>query len=179
VKEDFDLHLNRKFITSPKTWLADFLAKCSQLHAVVLAVTCWHLWDVRNKLREEGGSVSPGSLAVRIKAYIQMIMEYVFKPCTDHRRETNRVVAWSPPPEGLLQLNVDAALFNSSHRMGLGVVVRDHQSTFIAAMVDSFPQMVVPELAEATAIRSSLLGTRGRHARYCGCLRLPVYCAAN
>ncbi|KAM0826438.1 hypothetical protein ACQ4PT_068880 [Festuca glaucescens] len=55
VKLEFDLHLKRKFFTSPKTWLADFLSKESELHAVVPAVTCWHLWDVRNKLREEGG----------------------------------------------------------------------------------------------------------------------------
>jgi hypothetical protein len=49
------VHLNRKFFASTKTWLEDFLSKCGELQAMVLAVTFWHLWDVPNKLRSAIG----------------------------------------------------------------------------------------------------------------------------
>jgi ribonuclease HI len=156
VKKDFDIHLNRKFFTSPKTWLMEFLSKCGQLQATALAVTFWHIWDTRNKIREEGGCVSPVAVAARIKAYIDFILTNDSSAGSNHSRETSQVTSWSPPPEGVLQLNVDAAIFGSSQSMGASVVVRDHLGSFIAAASDSFQYVVSAELAEAFAIRFAL-----------------------
>jgi hypothetical protein len=114
VKRSFDIHLQRKFFTSPKTWLAEFLSSSDKLKATILAVTFWHLWDARNKLREDGGTVHPATVAGKITAYVDLILNNLTMQEPDHRRETSRAVSWSPPPEGIIQLNVDAAIFASS-----------------------------------------------------------------
>jgi hypothetical protein len=49
--------------------LFEFLERSSDLQATTLAVTFWHLWDTRNKLREEGGSLHPSSVVVKVKSY--------------------------------------------------------------------------------------------------------------
>jgi hypothetical protein len=114
VKRSFDIHLQRKFFTSPKTWLAEFLSSSDKLNATILAVTFWHLWDARNKLREDGGTVHPATVAGKITAYVDLILNNLTMQEPDHRRETSRAVSWSPPPEGIIQVNVDAAIFASS-----------------------------------------------------------------
>ena len=87
---------------------------------------------------------------------MEMIEEHLMKPTTVNRRETAHEVYWSPLPAGTLQVNVDAALFSSSRRMGAGVVVRDHNDAFVAACGDIYPEVTVPELVEAMAIRLAL-----------------------
>jgi ribonuclease HI len=156
VKKTYQLKLNRKCFNSPKLWLFDFLSKCSSEAATALAVTFWHLWDVRNKVREEGGPVNPSSVALRIKAYIDMILTHLAKQATSPRSEDYSAVPWTPPPAGNLLINVDAALFSSSKKMGAGVVVRDHNGDCIAACCNSFPNVTIPELAEAMAVRLAL-----------------------
>nr|XP_051190257.1 uncharacterized protein LOC127303581 [Lolium perenne] len=102
--------------------------------ATVLAVTFWHIWDARNKLREEGGTVNPLNIAVKIKAYVELILTDRSKPSHGHRRETSRAVSW----------------------MGAGAVLRDQMGVFIAGIGDSSPDVSNPELAEAMAIRLAL-----------------------
>jgi hypothetical protein len=149
--------LNRKVFRSPKLWLFDFLQRCSKLEATVLAVTFWHLWDTRNILREEGVQVNPINVAMKIKAYIELIISQLPSLETDHRRGTSRAVSWSPPPEGFLMINVDAALFSSSNCMGAGVVIRNHVGDFAGACGDYIHNVSSPELAEALAIRSVVI----------------------
>jgi hypothetical protein len=156
VKKTYQFKLNRKGFKSPKLWLFDFLSKCSSQAATALAVTVWHLWDVRNKVREEGGPVNPSSVALRIKAYIDMILTHLAKQATSPRHEDYSVVPWTPPPAGNLLINVDAALFSSSKSMGAGVVIRDHNGDCVAACCNSFPNVIIPELAEAMAVRFAL-----------------------
>ena len=72
-KKDYDIQLDRRSFKTTKLWLFHFLARCSRTEAMVLAVTFWHVWDERNKLREEGGSDHPSSTAAKIKAYVDMI----------------------------------------------------------------------------------------------------------
>uniref|UniRef100_A0ACD5UMQ9 Uncharacterized protein n=1 Tax=Avena sativa TaxID=4498 RepID=A0ACD5UMQ9_AVESA len=91
VKKTYQFKLNRKGFKSPKLWLFDFMSKCSSQAATALAVTVWHLWDVRNKVRE-GGPVNPSSVALRIKAYIDMILTHLAKQATSPRHEDYSVV---------------------------------------------------------------------------------------
>jgi hypothetical protein len=50
-------------------------------------------------------------------------------------------------------MNVDAALFAESNRMGLGAVIRDHKGSFLAACRQSISRVTEPEVAEAIALR--------------------------
>ena len=86
IKQFYDIQLNRRGFNSPKTWIFDFLARGGAVQATVLAVTCWHIWDARNKLREENVMISPVGLSAKIKAYVDMILEYLYVPKPNHRR---------------------------------------------------------------------------------------------
>jgi ribonuclease HI len=53
-------------------------------------------------------------------------------------------------------MNVDAALFKSSKRMGVGIVIRNHNGECVAACSELIPDVTAPELAEALAVRRAM-----------------------
>jgi hypothetical protein len=157
VKENVNIELNRKGFINPKQWLFDFLKRCNDQQATTLAVTFWHLWDTRNRLREDGANVHPSSVAVKIKIYVDMIVTHLYKLGANPRREPTPAIPWAPPPEGYLMINVDAALFASSECMGAGVVIRDCHGVCVVARREKLANVIVPELAEAMAVRVALI----------------------
>ena len=100
--------------------------------------------------------ISPVGLSAKIKAYVDMILEYLYVPKPSHRREPSLSGSWVPPPVGYLMVNVDAAIFASSRQMGAGIVIRDHAGNCIASCRSLLPAITIPELAEAHAIRIDL-----------------------
>jgi hypothetical protein len=53
-------------------------------------------------------------------------------------------------------VNVDAPLFSSSSKIGVGVMIRDHSDKFLVACSKLLDQVIAPEIAEALAIRSAI-----------------------
>jgi hypothetical protein len=94
---------------------------------------------------------------MKAKAYIEMILNNLYKPAPANRCESSSSRAkWIPPPEGTVLVNVDAALFTTSDRMGAGVVIRDHDGMFIAACGERYDNVVAPETVEALAVRRAI-----------------------
>jgi ribonuclease HI len=86
-----------------------------------------------------------------------MIELHLFKPQSSTRHDTTIYgVRWSPPPEGTVYINCDAALFSSSRRMGLGVVIRNHIGQYVAACRELHEKVTTPEVVEAMALRRAL-----------------------
>lgn len=143
----------------------DFLGRADDKALVTMAVTIWHLWDARNAVRNDEQMKHPHSLAKQIKAYIDMIQLHLFKQTTNQKRETTpSTPVWSPPSEGTAVVNVDAALFFASSRMGVGVVIRYHNGDFLAAysqVHEVHDQIMTPEIAEAHAVRCAVALARG------------------
>ena len=54
-------------------------------------------------------------------------------------------------------VNVDAAIFHKTNRMGLGIVIRDHKGDFLVACKQGIDRIINPELAEAIAFRRAIL----------------------
>jgi ribonuclease HI len=131
---------------------------------MVLAVVIWHLWLARNGVKNGEAMRNPHSVAEQSIAYVEMIEMHLFKPDSSTRRETsNSVPRWSPPPEGTVYINVDAALFSTSRRMGIGVVIRNHRGDCSVACSELVQEVTMPEIAEALALRRavSLAGDEG------------------
>jgi hypothetical protein len=146
------IKLQRHNFINPKAWLFDFLSRSLVQQMTVLTVAFWHLWEARNSYRNGDTMKNPRSLALQIKAYVDMIELHLRKPVSNHRCETNYSVAkWTPPPEGTVWINVDAALFKPSNRMGVGVVIRNHNGVCLAACSELLSEVTSPELAEALA----------------------------
>jgi ribonuclease HI len=158
VKTAYPVQLRRRQLTNIKVWLFDFLTRADDREAVTLAVTVWHLWSSRNAVRNGEPLKHPNSLVLQIKSYMEMILQHLFKHPASHSRETTtgRVPVWSPAPEGVAVLNVDAALFSSTSTMGVGVVIRDHIGVFLSAFSQVRHEVTSPEIAEALAIRSAV-----------------------
>jgi ribonuclease HI len=157
VKARTHLKLHRSLFTTTKSWVFDFLDRASDQAVIILAVTVWHIWNARNGARHDEPIKHPHSLAEQILAYIDMIQLHLIKHRTNHRREaTAPTPSWSPPPEGTIVINVDAALFSASSRTGVGVVVRNHKGEFLAAHSQLLDETMTPEIAEAHAIRCAV-----------------------
>jgi hypothetical protein len=113
------INLQRKYFTSTRVWTLDFLDRCSDLEATAMVVSMWHIWDARNRVREGEPMMHPRSVAEKALAYIQMIVTHLYNPPTSHRREiSSSMLKWSPPPTGMVLVNVDAAIFSVSRRTG-------------------------------------------------------------
>ena len=95
-------------------------------------------------------------MAAKVKAYVELTVLHIFNSDPGHRRESlHSVPKWTPPPAGTVLINIDAALFASSRRMGVGVVVRNHIGECLAACSERLDGITTPELAEALAFRRS------------------------
>jgi hypothetical protein len=111
----------------------DFFARSDNGAAATLAVMVWHLWEARNVVRNEEERKHQYSLAEQIKAYIHIILLHLSKSPSTQRREPKPLPSWASPPDVTAVINVDAALFSSSGRMGVGVVIRSHSGDFLSA----------------------------------------------
>jgi hypothetical protein len=86
-----------------------------------------------------------------------MIEQHLFKPDPSTRRESIiSIPCWSPPPEGTVHINVDAALFSPSRQMGIGIVIRNHSGDCSIACSELVKEVTTPEVAEALAVRRAL-----------------------
>ena len=66
-------------------------------------------------------------------------------------------VKWSPPAEGGYKANFDAAFFENSEMVGLGVVVRDSSGNIMGALSQKIPRPQSVEHAEALAVRRAVI----------------------
>jgi hypothetical protein len=161
LKASFLIKLQRKNFINPKAWTFYFISRTDRRENMLLAVAFWHLWNARNGVRNGDHMKSPRELAEQIKGYVDMIELHLYKPLSNHSRDSKSSVAiWSPPPEGKVQINVDAAIFKTSKRTGVGVVIRNHRGICLAACSELIQDVTTPELAEALAIRRALALTR-------------------
>jgi ribonuclease HI len=163
VKERFGLKLHRKELINMKQWIHSFLQRENETSATVLVVTCWHVWEARNDTRNGAVQVHPRRVASKVLAYVEMIMEFMFRSrAPSNGRSTEVVMRRTPPPEDWVGVNVDAALFPAENRMGCGAVFRDHKGQFLLSFSEGMSGYPAPEMAEAIAVRRALTVSRDK-----------------
>jgi hypothetical protein len=120
------------------------LIACEGPHSsTVMSVTCWHVWEARNDARNNQAEPHPFRLAMKIKAYVDILVQFCFKSKSAIRREVvASVPRWSSPNS--VCMNMDAALFPDERRMGWGVVLRDHTGVFIHFCCEGLPELPAP-----------------------------------
>jgi hypothetical protein len=157
VKQRINLNLKRKDYITNRQWLFSFLERSDEVQATTLAVCFWHIWEARNDARNSVESPNPTRVCHKILAYVHLIKENLFK-CTPAPRcePDNPVPKWCPPPPGVIQINSDAAIFESANRMGAGIVARDHLGTCVFACRHQLLGLASPEVAEALALHRAV-----------------------
>lgn len=137
---------------SAKQWLFDYLAKSTEEEATILTITIWHIWEARNCVRNGEHEVHPCCIVQKIQAYVEMVLMHLYEPVDSKKCDPVIYKQWAPPPEGWVKVNVDTALFAESKKMDIGLVIRDHNGSFLAACRQSRNWVTEPELAEAIAL---------------------------
>jgi hypothetical protein len=100
----------------------------------------------------------PRVIAKKALAYVRMIETHIYKPVSSQRCETTAsILKWSPPPACMVLVNSDAAMFSSSRRMGIGVVIRDHTGSCLVACSEQYQEVAIPEIAEAIALHRAVV----------------------
>ena len=66
------------------------------------------------------------------------------------------MLRWIPPPQGVLKVNVDAALSKNSDTAAVAAVARDETGMFLGASALVVEGITSPEVAEAMACREGL-----------------------
>lgn len=123
IKRSFGFKCKIQYPVSMKQWLFDFLSTATEDEATIFTITVWHVWEARNSVRNGEKQVHPKIIAEKAKAYAQMALLHLFKPPKSHRCESDcSIPKWTSPSDGWLMINVDAAIFKSPPRMGVGLV---------------------------------------------------------
>ncbi|KAG6620210.1 hypothetical protein I3842_Q075500 [Carya illinoinensis] len=112
----------------------------------------WGLWYRRNQSIYEGNILST-----------QQVMEHAFTLYQEHKAtiEATKIklkykCQWQPPPEGVLKLNIDGALFSDQCKAGVGAVLRDKEGKIIFVASKSEPTIADPLEIELLAILRGL-----------------------
>jgi hypothetical protein len=156
LKKENGIKLNQGWVGSPRSWLFDFLLSCTKREATILAIAFWHIWEARNTVRNGEAEIHPRCWVEKILIYVDMVLLHHFHSFSSKRCETTKSFHWTPPPEGWVMINVDAAIFEGVNQMGLGLVIRNHNGEFIAAVRQGFGGITNPELAESIAFRHAV-----------------------
>lgn len=130
--------------------IADVNSKIAQSFGIIL----WQIWKQRNLKLWENKFDTP-SRALFLADTL----------CADfdaaHHKEHNqhlisRCDNWHKPPMDTLKVNVDAALFEDSIEMGLGMVLRDGNGQFLAARTIMVPGLLSVDIGEAMGFMEAL-----------------------
>lgn len=157
IKGKCAVKLGRNGFSTMRQWIFDFLKRGSSHANTLLAVTFWHIWEARNNTKNNNGTVHPQRVVIKILSYVDMILKHNTKTVDGQRGEnTQAIPRWQPPPAGVWMINSDAAIFSSSRTMGVGALIRDNTGKCLVACSEMISDVVLPELAEALAIRRAL-----------------------
>lgn len=122
------------------------------------------MWQSRNKLRERQNTWQLHEIGDRAKKLVREFWD------ANHREPQLPVhrppVHWSPPPKANYRVNFDkakfdAALFDGTSSVGIGVVFRDHSCSVIAALSQRVESIHSVEMAEALVLRWAVLLAKG------------------
>lgn len=100
----------------------------------VFSVLFWQIWRERNSMLWKGTHSSPGR-TFRIAIGFLNEWEAVKFADLGSLSSAHQTVCktWHKPEPGVLKINVDAAFFQETNELGLGMVMRDEEGRFVVA----------------------------------------------
>ncbi|XP_074314409.1 uncharacterized protein LOC141649624 [Silene latifolia] len=146
-----------------RDWLEAALRELGEKERVLFLVTCWVLWERRNKLVFEGERWDVGGIMRRIWGVVWE-MESVQGESVLSGVEGSRLGCWKPPELGVSKINTDAGVMEGVG-VGLGAVCRDSAGRVEWAVVVHRGIGGDVAMAEAEAILLGLQEARRMQSR--------------
>lgn len=103
----------------------------------LMVAYCWAVWYSRNKFIFEGQKLEPNLAATKaesIMAAYQRVRKPV--PAPPDTSRTGKKQKWTPPPENLFKVNVDAAISSKNQMAAYGAVIRNARGNIVAAGIN-------------------------------------------
>ena len=119
---------------------------------VRLTVVLWAIWHARRQVIHENIFQSPLSTHNFVERFLFDLVKVMPKSVNREGGGT-RVPRWIPPPNGMMKVNVDAALSKNMNVAAMAVVARDEKGKFQGGSVIVLDGVSSPETAEAMACR--------------------------
>lgn len=114
-----------------------------------MAITIWTLWTAGNNFLHERINQGIGNLISIIRSFCKELNSLTVLP----RRSVRMTPAfWSPPPDDVLKINVDANINLAQYRACLGSVIRDSHGEIMGSCCKLTWPISSVFLAEAWAI---------------------------
>lgn len=126
--EEFISTLKSRFFRTPHQWLFNILNRSADIQATAITIMIWHLWEARNGARNADGFLHPKRIVEKTRVYVDMVVQHcVNQPRAACCGSVSSPLRWTPPPASTVLINVDAAIFATSRRMGTGAVILDER----------------------------------------------------
>lgn len=150
---------NIRSVESLKDMILSLLSKSTAKIAHTVAILIWGIWKQRNMMLWEGRH-DPPEKAVSLVITLQSEWE---RTClsTVMTDKSLKCSAWHRPPVNALKVNIDAAFFSDTMSMGIEMVLRDANGTFVAARTLVLPGMVPADVGEAMGFVEALSWVKG------------------
>ncbi|MCI13610.1 ribonuclease H protein, partial [Trifolium medium] len=102
-------------------------------------MTAWSIWKKRNLKLWENKHETADQVLNRANGVLsawQAAQKYHDRTVSTGTNIAHSDIAeliWKPPPEGYVKCNIDASIFSTDCKVGMGAVLRDNAGQFIAA----------------------------------------------
>ncbi|KAL3812349.1 hypothetical protein ACJIZ3_013617 [Penstemon smallii] len=137
-----------------KAWFRFLCLKSDAKELGFAVILTWWLWFSRNKWVWESEDILPNILIGFAKDFSVRFQLALL--CRTKLPMDRSVPRWSPPPEGFVKVNMDAAISKDGLTIGLGFIARDSLGHCLGWKATSLPLPLDPEAAEATAALRAL-----------------------
>ncbi|XP_030941915.1 uncharacterized protein LOC115966927 [Quercus lobata] len=121
-------------------------------------MVAWCLWQRRNRLREHQHTWQLHEIGNKAKELVQEFWDVHHKEPQVLDQQPH--VRWSLPPVISYKANFDAALFEGTNQVGIGVVFRDHARNVMAALSQRVDSIKLVEVAKSLTARRAVVFAR-------------------
>ncbi|KAH9684395.1 reverse transcriptase domain-containing protein [Citrus sinensis] len=147
-------------------WLAQVFIRCSKEECNIAMMICWQIWVNRNNKVWNNTACSVCQILNSAGQFLyqwQAAKRQVFDINDDTQRLVHGALCWEKPKFGWVKCNVDAAVFASQGKIGIGCVIRNSQGGFLAARCVEVVGNFGAREAEALSIREALSWMKELH----------------
>ncbi|KAL0461293.1 UNVERIFIED_CONTAM: putative mitochondrial protein [Sesamum latifolium] len=143
-----------KWTVNARDWLFHVYKMLDHSEFNLFLTICWSIWWSRNKRWTAHEVSTPDQTIAFARNYLSAFSGFLDP---HHSLSTSTApVKWSVPPNDVVKINSDAAIFEEAGAFGVGVIAQNSQGQSLAWTASRHHRTLSPEAAEAWAARIAI-----------------------